>query len=448
MARKTTRREFIKKTGTIGMGFWVTGCISHLPTPRRIGANEKINVAGIGVGGQGSGDIGNCAGENIVALCDVDRAHAGGTFKHFAHAAPYADYRKMLDDMHKQIDAVVVATPDHTHAPASIAAMQLGKHVYCEKPLTHTVGEARRVARLAKKYKVITQMGNQGHSNSGSRASVEIIRSGALGAIREVHCWTDRPAGWWPQAVDRPIDTPPVPETLDWDLWLGVAPERPYNPCYLPFRWRGWWDFGTGAMGDMACHVCDIAFWALDLKDPDWIESEVSGVHKETGPTWSKIIWQFPKRGRLAPVKLHWYDGGQKPDKTLAEGRDLPDNGSLFIGDNGTLFSPDPYGASYILLPEEKFKGFKPPAQTLPRLAKGRNHQTEWLESIRAGNLNKASLSHFEYAGAMTEVLLLGNLSVRTGGKRIEWDAKRLKVTNLPEAQQYVDPPYRKGWEI
>jgi predicted dehydrogenase len=320
----------------------------------------------------------------------------------------------------------------------------LGKHVYCEKPLTHTVAEARRVAETAAKAGVTTQMGNQGHSNSGSRRSVEIIRSGAIGPVREVHCWSDRPAGWWPQGIDRPTDTPPVPGTLEWDLWLGVAPKRPYNPAYLPFKWRGWWDFGTGAMGDMACHICDIAFWSLDLKNPTSIDCEVSALHAETAPLWSRIVWEFPARGALPPVRLYWYDGGQKPPVDLFEGQDIPGNGSLFVGDKGKLYSPSSYGERYILLPEKQFEGFEPPPRTIPD---AHGHHAEWIKACKAGTPAKDMLSHFEYAGAMTEVLLLGNLSVRTG-KRIEWDARRLKVTNLPEANQYVDPPYRKGWEL
>jgi predicted dehydrogenase len=282
-------------------------------------------------------------------------------------------------------------------------------------------------------------MGNQGHSNAGSRRSVEIIQSGAIGTVREVHCWTDRPAGWWPQGIDRPTDTPPVPDTLEWDLWLGVAPKRPYNPAYLPFKWRGWWDFGTGAMGDMACHVCDIAFWALNLKDPSSIECKVSGLHKETAPLWSKIRWEFPALGKRAPVTLFWYDGGKRPPEELLEGEKMEGNGSLFIGDKGKLYSPNPYGAKYVLLPRARFAGFKEPPKTLPDPI---GHHNEWIQACKQG---KQSLSHFQYAGAMTEVLLLGNLSVRTG-RRIKWDAKAMKVTNLPEANQYVDPPYRTGW--
>ena len=436
MARRTNRRDFLKASAAVGAGFWVAARPSWVQAKS---ANEKLNIAGVGVGGKGASDIGAVAGENIVALCDVDHVQAAKTFARFSDAEQFNDYRVMLDKMHKQIDAVVVATPDHMHAPVSLAAMELGKHVYCEKPLTHTVAEARRVAAAARKYKVTTQMGNQGHSNRGSRRSVEIIQSGAIGTVREVHCWTDRPVGRWPQGVDRPAERPPVPDTLEWNLWLGVAPKRPYNPAYLPFNWRGWWDFGTGAMGDMACHVCDIAFWALDLKDPSAIACEVSGLHKETGPLWSKIVWEFPARGNRPPVKLRWYDGGKKPPKKLVEGEEMPGNGSLFIGDKGKLYSPDSYGSRYILLPKAKFADFKEPPKTLPDPI---GHHKEWIQACKQG---KQSLSHFQYAGAMTEVLLLGNLSVRTG-KRIEWDAKAMKVTNLPAANRYVDPPYRKGW--
>ncbi len=447
MPRKTDRREFMKMTAAAGVGFWVANSYGRSmreagPQPRRIGPNEKLNIACVGVGGRGRGNLDGVKGENIVALCDVDERQAASAFKEFPDTPKFHDYRVMLDKLHKQIDAVVVSTPDHMHAPITLAAMQLGKHVYCEKPLTRTVDEARRVGEAAAKYKVTTQMGNGGNAKKGARRSVEMIRSGAIGPVREVHAWTDRPVGWWPQGIDRPKDTPPVPDTLKWDLWLGVAPERPYHPAYVPSKWRGWWDFGTGALGDMACHICNVAFWSLDLKDPTAVECKVSGLHKETAPAWSKVVWEFPARGKQPPVKFHWYDGGQKPLPELAEGREMPGNGSLLIGDRGTLYLPSPDGATIVLLPEEKFADFKAPPKTLPDSP---GHHAEWIQACKQGRQGKQYMSHFGRAAAMTEALLLGNLSVRTG-KRIEWDARGMKVTNLPEANQYVKPPYRKGW--
>mgnify|MGYP001568324802 CR=1 FL=1 len=276
-----------------------------------LGANERLNIAGIGVGGKGASDVSNVDQENLVALCDVDDANAAGSFKKYPAAKRYKDYRVMLEKEGKGIDAVTVSTPDHTHAPAAIAAMKMGKHVYCQKPLTHTVYEAREMARVAREHKVATQMGNQGHSNPETRRLVELIQGGVLGKVREAHIWTDRPI--WPQGTDRPAETPDVPATLDWDLWLGVAPWRPYHKAYVPFAWRGFWDFGTGALGDMACHNMDIAFFALGLRDPLSVEAQSSGVNNETAPKWSIIHYEFPAHADQPAVKMVWYDGGKKP---------------------------------------------------------------------------------------------------------------------------------------
>jgi predicted dehydrogenase len=472
MSKTTSRREFLKASAWAGAGFWVAS------RPRQTwGAspNEKLNIAKVGCANMGWQDLNGVSGENIVALCDVDEALAAQAFKKFDKAERFNDYRRMFDKMHKQIDAVVVSTPDHMHAPISLAAMQLGKHVYCQKPLTHTVAEARRVAEAARKYRVVTQMGNQGHSNPKAREAVDIVRSGAIGAVREVYAWSDRPGNYWPQGIDRPTETPPVPSTLDWNLWLGVAPERPYNPAYHPSKWRGWWDFGTGSMGDMGCHVCDVAFWALALREPTAVDCEVSGLHKETGAKWAKITWEFRARGvpwqvglipgqdlakefpagpTLPPVKLHWYDGGKQPPKELFEGKPIDGNASLLIGDKGKLYVNDGWCGSYVLLPEKQFEGYQPPKAGLRRVPEGLNHYTVWIDTVKKGfdatQFGQGSyglLSDFEYAGAMTGMLLLGNVAARTG-KRIEWDARKMKVTNLPEANQYIDPPYRKGWEM
>ena len=440
MARKTNRREFLKKTSTVGLGFWVTGCISQRPVPRRTSPHEKLHLACIGVGGRGGLTIHQFKTEKIVALCDVDSKRAATAFNEFAHISKFRDYRRLFDKMHKQIDAVTISTPDHMHAPITLAAMELGKHVYCEKPLTHTVAEARRVTQAAAKYKLATQMGNQGNSHPGARRTVEVLRSGVIGPIREIHAWTDRPI--WPQGIDRPLDTPPVPKTLDWNRWLGVAPYRPYNPAYVPFAWRGWWDFGCGAMGDMACHICNVGFWALDLRDPVAVECKVSGIHKETGPLWSMITWEYPETDKHPALKYHWYDGGKKPSRDLVDGLEIPAHGSLFIGDKGRLYAPDPDGAKYTLLPADKFADWPPLPESIPNSI---GHQAEWMEAAKAGRQDKHFMSHFERAGVMTEALLIGNLSVRLG-QRIEWDAKNRKVTTLPEANAFIDPPYREDW--
>ncbi|HLB72435.1 MAG TPA: Gfo/Idh/MocA family oxidoreductase, partial [Sedimentisphaerales bacterium] len=317
--------------------------------------SEKLNIAGIGVGGQGASDLQQLENQNIVALCDVDQSHAAGTFKRYPKARQYRDFRRMLDKQ-KDIDAVVVATPDHVHAIASITAIKMGKHVYCEKPLTHTIFEARKLAEAAREHKVATQMGIQGHSDEGIRRLCEWIWDGAIGKVREVHTWTDRPKGWWPQGVGRPKDTPPVPVTLDWDLWLGPAPQRPYHPAYCPFKWRGWWDFGTGPLGDMGIHNCSPIFWALKLGYPTSVELvSQEGCNEETGPTKSIVRYEFPARGDMPPVTLMWYDGGNEPPRPeeLEEGRRMGDNdgGSLLIGDKGKILAPGWCAASPRIIP-------------------------------------------------------------------------------------------------
>jgi predicted dehydrogenase len=352
----------------------------------------------------------------------------------------------MLEKEGEGIDAVTVSTPDHMHAPAALTAMKLGKHVYCQKPLTHTVYEARQMATVARQQKVATQMGNQGHSNPDTRRLVELIQGGVLGKVREIHVWTDRPGSWWPQGIDRPNpkEPPKVPDTLDWDLWLGVAPSRPYDPAYVPFRWRGFWDFGTGALGDMACHNMDLAFFALQLRDPIRVEAESSEVNGETAPVWSIITYEFPPRGNQPGVKLVWYDGGKKPAPELAKSKELPGNGVIMIGDNDTLFVPSYWGPGSFLS-GAKVEDFKNIPEKLPRLPEfEKNHHQEWLNACKGG---PKALSNFDYSGPMTEAVLLGNVALRVGTK-IEWDAKKFKVTNVPEANHYLRTEYRKGWDV
>src|SRR5437867_4146526 len=305
-----TRRQFVRHTAV------AFGALSFpfVATPNVLGANNRLNIAGIGVGGKGASDIENVDNENIYALCDVDEVNAAGSFRKYPQAKRFKDFRVMLEKEGKHIDAVTVSTPDHMHAPAALTAMKLGKHVYCQKPLTHTVHEARLMAETARKHKVATQMGNQGHCNPDTRRLVELIQAGVLGKVSEVHVWTDRPANWWPQGIDRPKDTPPAPPTLNWDLWLGVAPWRPYHPAYVPFKWRGFWDFGTGAIGDMGIHNFDTAYWALNLGLPTSVEVKSSSpLLKETAPLWSIIELNFPARDNLPPVRMTFYDGGKQP---------------------------------------------------------------------------------------------------------------------------------------
>ena len=404
--------------------------------------SEKLNIAGIGVGGQGGGDIGNVSSENIVALCDVDEKRAGGTFNRFQNAKKYKDYRKMLDKEEKNIDAVVVATPDHNHAPAVMRAMKMGKHVYVEKPMAHTIFEAREMTRVAREMKVVTQMGQQGHAGEGLRLTYEFIHDGAIGTVREAHVWSDRPI--WPQGIGRPMDTKSVPETLDWDLWLGPAPWRPYHDAYVPFKWRGWWDYGCGAMGDMAVHNADPAFFCLDLKAPIAAEAETSPVNNETFPKWQIITYYFPARRGRPPVKMIWYDGGKKPPRPpeLEEGRNLDSNGIMFVGDKGKILCGGWSGAPRII-PETKMKAYERPPKTLKRSI---GHHREWIQACKDNN-PKGALAGFEYSGPFTESLLVGNLAVRLG-RRIEWDARRMRATNAPEADKYINKSYRKGWEL
>ena len=453
MLRESTRREFMKQTAALSAAVWVSGqaaAASRSP-------NEKLNIAAIGAAGKGRADIHGCSSENIVALCDVDGERAAEMFKKFPKAAQYTDYRKMLEER-KDIDAVTVSTPDHHHAPASVMAMRLGKHVYCQKPLTHSIYESRRMREVAHEMNVTTQMGNQGHAFSGVRRIVELIRDGAIGPVREVHCWTDRPGKYWHQPVERPKQSPPYPATLAWDLWLGPAPERPYGGkgVYCPHNWRAWWDFGSGALGDMACHVVDAAYWSLELGAPSSAEATAEGATAESGPAWQIIRFDFPAREasagarwkgdrKLPPVTLTWYDSGKKPSQSLGDGKPLSSSGTIFVGEKGRLYSPSEYGLKYMLLPQEKFIDYKGPDPYLPRNPLGQHAPyLEWIAACKGGPM---SLSNFDYASRLTEAMLVGVLAVRLG-KKIEWDSANLRATNAPEAAAIVKREYRPGWTV
>jgi len=440
MDHQLTRRELLKTTslaGGLGMigGVWPAGEARASQTPK-----EKLRVASIGCGGMGGSDLGSiadCPGVEIVALCDVDTARAAEAFRRFPNVPKYDDFRRMLDREGKRIDAVHVSTPDHVHAVASSMAMRMGKHVYCQKPLTRTVSEARSLMLTARRMKVVTQMGTQGHP--GYTRAVEIIQSGAIGPVREVHVMTDRPI--WPQGISRPTDTPPVPATLAWDLWLGPARYRPYHPAYLPFAWRGWWDFGTGALGDMACHLMDAAFWALNLTYPITVEAEGDPLLPDSAPNWSIIRWEFPARGEMPAVRLVWYDGGKMIPADLLEGETIDKgfNGSLFVGDRGKAFVP--HGGDAKLLPESQFRGYEAPA---PFLARSPGHYREWVDACKGGG---KTASNFDYAAPMTESILLGNVAFRLG-KKLEYDWKHMRCPNAPEADRFIRHSYRRGWKL
>ena len=436
---RISRRDFMGAAAAVAAFTIVPRHV--LGGPRRVAPSEKLNIAGIGVGGRGAGDLGEVSSENIVALCDVDWRHAAGTFKRYAKARQYRDFRKMLEK-EKNIDAVVVATPDHTHAVATMMALKMGKHVYCEKPLAHDIFEVRKVTEAAREAKVATQLGNQGQATEETRLVCEFIWGGAIGPVREVHSWCNRPIS--PRGQDRPKETPLVPDGLSWDLWLGTAPERPYHPCYLPFSWRGWWDFGTGVLGDIGCHQLSPIFKALRLGYPTSVEACTSGVNSETAPLASIVRYEFGARGDMPPVKLTWYDGGLMPARPaeLEDGRcygNADDN--LYVGDKGKMLG-------HRLIPESKMKEYKKPPRTLPRSP---GHHKEWIEACKGG---PAAGSNFEVAGPLTEVVLLGNIAVRMGkklyekGLKLYYDGPNMRVTNAPEANEYIRREYRKGWTL
>lgn len=405
--------------------------------------SDKLNAAGIGVGGKGAGDIRALGDSNIVAMCDVDFDRASWSFGEFQKANRYSDFRRMLEKEDKNIDIVTISTPDHTHAVAAMACMEMGKHVYVQKPLTHDIFEARKLTEAARKYKVATQMGNQGHSDEGIRLIKEWIADGAIGKVTKVHCWTNRPV--WPQGMmNRPTEIQPVPNTLSWDLWLGTAPYRSYNEAYMPASWRGWWDFGTGVMGDMGCHILDPVFWGLDLGYPTSVEAKASDHSAEAAPKSSIVTYQFPSRGDMPAVEVIWYDGGNMPERPeeLEEGRRMGDSegGCLFVGDKGKLMCGC-YGKSPRIIPETKMKEYQRPEKTIPR---SKGHYIDWLEAAKGG---KPASSNFDYAGPLTEVVLLANIALRAGEK-IEWDGPNMWVTNVREANAYVRRLYRGGWSL
>jgi len=452
-----SRRRFVKDAAAVAAFAVVPRHV--LGGPRQVPPSEKLNIAGIGVGGQGAGDLINVSSENIVALCDVDRRQAAETFKRFPKARQYSDFRVMLEKENKNIDAVVVATPDHVHAAASMMAIKMGKHVFCEKPLTYSMYEAREIAKAAREAKVATQMGNQGHAGEGIRLICEWIWDGAIGPVREVHAWTTHAV--WPQGMERPKETPPVPATLDWDLWLGPAPYRPYHPAYLPQFWRGWWDFGTGGLGDMGCHNLDPVFWALKLGHPTSVEASCSifvptitwdkPFNTESYPQASIVRYEFPEREGMPALELTWYDGGLMPrrPKELEDGRHMGDKlgGVIFVGDKGKLTCGS-YGSNPRLIPESRMKEYKRPEPSIPRSV---GHHKEWIEACKGG---KPAGSSFDYAGPMTEVILLGNIAVRMclkaqeKGLRLAYDGPNMKITNLPEANEYIHRKYRDGWTL
>lgn len=482
------RRKFIKNAALASAGFMImpshviSGLGHRMPS-------DKLNIAGVGVGGRGGGVIRAVSSENIVALCDVDWRYSNRIFKEFPDAKKYWDWRVMFDEMKDSIDAVVVATPDHTHAIVSINAMKLGKHVYCDKPLTHTVWESREMTKVARQYKVATQMGNQGNSGEGIRQTCEWIWDGAIGEIREAHAWTNRPI--WPQGLERPTEIIRPPSTLNWDLFLGPAPYRPYHPTYTPWNWRGWWDFGTGALGDMACHIMDPIFWALNLKYPTKVQGSSTQFNTESPPLAEVVKYVFPAREKfrgleMPEVEVTWWDGGLLPPRPVelpdgeVMGRD-PNGGCLFIGTKGKIMTGC-YGRNPFLLPLDYDKNYKRPAPELRRVET--SHEMDWVRACKQSPENRVEASsHFGYSGPMNEMVVMGVVAVRLQDLKREllWDGENMRFTNIGDndeirvvssdkfeiidghphfdtrhetmnakaaAEEYIKRTYRAGWTM
>jgi hypothetical protein len=455
LRRSLNRRQFLAWSGMAAGGLALSSRLSA----QSAGAGQKLNVVCIGAGGKGASDIANCSGENLLAICDVDETIARATLAKYPQARFYKDWRVMLEK-EKSAEVVVVSTPDHTHAPAAAAAMRMNKAVYCQKPLTHSIHEARTLRDLAQRYKVVTQMGNQGSSQDGLRRAVEVIQSGLLGPVRNVHIWSNRPI--WPQGMDRPEGEDPVPSGLDWDLWLGPAPARPFKAdTYHRFKWRGWQDFGTGALGDMACHTANMPFRALQLGYPSSVAAESSGMNQESYPKDSRIHFSFPARGNLVATDLWWYDGGRLPDAYVLEPvqklmDEAPKSGCMIIGDKGIMFSPDDYGARFFiklwdekeLTPGEDHPGVAAVPVTVPRNTfKGSADQKQMAEFLAACRGQGECYSSFDIAATLTEVILLGCVALRAG-RRLVWKGETMEVTNHPEAAQFIRREYRDGWTL
>jgi len=468
-----SRRRFIRNTAIVGGSFFIVP--RHVLGRGYIAPSDKLNIAGIGVGGKGEGDLLEFAKSpnvNIVALCDVDDRQGAKSKKNFPNAKYYKDFREMLEKEKNNIDACSISTPDHTHAVATLAAMQLGKHVYTQKPLTHDIYEARILTQAAKKYKVVTQMGNQGGSGDGVRKAKEMYMAGMIGDVYEAHAWTNRPV--WPQGIPTPTGKFSVPSELDWNLWLGTAKSIDYNPAYLPFNWRGWWAFGTGALGDMACHIMDPIYRILPIDYPSSAECSVSNVWKDmwaegnyidSCPPSSIIHLNYPRKDGKGNIKVSWHDGGLLPERPdeLLPGEDFGnwDGGVLFVGKKGKLLL-DCYGANPRLLPTKLMKEKIMPKPTLKRVPEG--HYIQWVNACIAGYENGVTSSPFDYAGPFTESILMGNLAIRSwmmqnpkltgwgdkylGRKKLLWDAKNMKITNFDEANQFVKREYREGWSL
>jgi len=434
MTRPIDRRGFLKQSAAVvGASPIVGSRLFGAPAILRPGsANERLNIGIIGTANRASENINGVKGENIVAVCDIDDGYLAHAKEQFPAAQAFTDFRKLMDL--NKLDAVVVSTPDHMHVPATVAALKRGKHVYCEKPLSHSVWESRYATKLAAEKKLATQLGTQIHATDNYRRVVEHIRAGAIGKVNEVHVWVGKT---W-SGGERPKDEPPVPAGIHWDQWVGPAPMRPYHPAYMPGNWRRWWDFGSGTLGDMGCHYVDLPYWALSLTAPTRIEAQGPPPHPETTPEWMIVNYDFPANGDRPPVKLAWYDGGPRP--ALMKKPGMPDwgDGVLFVGDKGMLLAD--YGR-LMLLPEASFQGFKPPEPSIPNSI---GHYAEWIQACKTGSPTTCS---FDYSGPLTEAILLGMVAFRAG-KPITWDAANMKCVGNPDADKFIRRDYRAGWEL
>lgn len=483
MKRKTNRRDFLKYTVGAGAGVWIAGRQTWADELASKSPNERIGLACIGIGGKGDSDSSQAAKHaDLIAICDVDEHRLAQKAEKFPKAQQFTDFRKMFDALGKQIDAVTVTTPDHTHAIASMTAIKLGKGVYTQKPLTHDVWEARQLRLAAREHKVATQMGNQGTCSNRLREGVEAIQAGLIGPVKEVHVWTDRPTHWWPQSPDIKSRPPqaPVPDYLKWDLWLGTAPERPYaQKYYHPHNWRGWWAFGCGALGDMGCHTANLPFMALKLAHPSTIQAESEEPNPETYPAWAHVTYEFPERQGLPAVKVHWYEGhkdgalvqppkdliekvldeynkllAMRNDKRVENGKrvGLSIGGSIVVGEKGILYSPTDDGRFWDLLPADRFHDYKAPPPSLPRNPLGgqgadmdEGQKLEWLAAVKGG---PPAMSNYDYSGMLTEFILLGNVAIRAGGTKLQWDGENMKFPNAPAAERWLKREYRQPWSL
>lgn len=444
--QNTSRREFLR--GTVGT-MAASTIVPSFVLGGRAGAapSDKLNIAHIGIGGRGRANVNGTQAENFVALCDVDAKQAGETFNKYPNVRKYTDFRKMLDEVDSKIDAVTVSTPDHTHAVAAMEAIRRGKHVYCEKPLAHSIYEIRELMKAARKHKIVTQLGNQGHSFDSIRTFCEWIWDGAIGSVTEVHAACGSNHCRISQLSKRD-EVHEVPATLDWDLWLGPAKYRRYNPMYLPGKWRAWMPFGSGTIGDWICHVVDPVFWALDLGAPTFVRAEVDDYdpkkHSDTFPIGSVITFQFPAKGKRGPVKLLWYNSKREIPRPadLEPGRKVPRTGAIVIGDKGKITYGSHGAGGVRIFPEAKMKAYKRPEPSIPRV---KNHHEDWLQAIRNGG---QAGSNFDYGGPLTELARLGIIAMLLPGRKLEWDGPNMRFTNSDEANRLINPPYRQGWTL